>query len=90
VDANSYFKHSLSEFIIIIEIAVVMVLGSMEDERSFSTVSFMKSKLRNRLTNNLGLVVAFKSQRFFDLGSFPYNTAYESWRDETKCHCDTK
>ena len=50
----------------------------------------MKNKLRNRLTNNLELVVAFKSQCFFDLGSLPYNAAYESWRDETKCHCDTK
>ena len=32
VYANSYFKHSLSKFIIIAEIAVMMVLGFVEDE----------------------------------------------------------
>jgi hypothetical protein len=38
-----------------------MVLGSVQDERTFSTVTFAKNKLRNRLTTNLGLVVAFQS-----------------------------
>jgi hypothetical protein len=43
------------------EFATVMVLGNVQDERTFSTVSFMKSKLRNKLTMNLQTVVAFKS-----------------------------
>jgi hypothetical protein len=61
IEANNYFKHTLSEFIKIAEIAIVMVLGSVQDERTFSTVTFAKNKLRNRLTTNLGLVVAFQS-----------------------------
>jgi hypothetical protein len=84
IDANSFLRHSLSEWLIVAEIAIVMVLGSVEDERTFSTVSFMKNRLRNRLSSNLGLVVGFKSKKFFDIESFPYDAAFESWRDETK------
>jgi hypothetical protein len=39
----------LSEFIKVAELAVTAVLGSVEDERTFSTLRFMKSKIRNRL-----------------------------------------
>jgi hypothetical protein len=89
INANSYLKHSLSEYLKVAEIAIVMVLGSVQDERTFSTVSFMKTKLRNRLTTNLPMVVAFKSQKFYTLDTFPYDATYESWRDEVKRQCDT-
>jgi hypothetical protein len=89
IETNSYLKHSLYEFLKIAELAVVMVLGSVQDEWTFSTVSFMKNKLRNRLSKNLELACAFKSQDFFILDNFPYDAAYDSWRDETKRKCDT-
>jgi hypothetical protein len=66
-----------------------MVLGSIQDERTFSTLMFMKNKLRNRLTTNLAMVVGMKSQSFFILNDFSYDAAYESWKDETKHPCDT-
>jgi hypothetical protein len=47
VEANNYFKHALSEFINVAKIAIVMVLGSVQDERTFSTVTFAKIKLQN-------------------------------------------
>jgi hypothetical protein len=90
IDANSYLRISLSEFLKVAEIAIAMVLGSVQDERTFSTVSFMKSRLRNRLTTNLELTFAFKSQSFFSLEDFPYDAAYESWRDETKRQSDAE
>jgi hypothetical protein len=88
IDAKSFLRHSLSKWLIVAEIAIVMVLGSVEDERKFSTVSFMKNRLRNCLSSNLGLVVGFKSQKFFDIESFPYDAAFESWRNETKQQAD--
>jgi hypothetical protein len=88
IDSNSFLRHSLSEFVKVSEIAMVMVLGSVQVERTFSQVSFMKSKLRNRLTTNLSLVVGFKSQDFFSIKDFPYDAAYESWRNATKRQCD--
>ena len=78
LDANSYLHHFLSEFIILAELAIIMVLGSIQDERTFSTVSFMKSKLQNQLSEHLELMVNFKSQKFFTLETFPYTAAYES------------
>jgi hypothetical protein len=68
----------------------MMVLGSVQDERTFSTVSFMKSRLRNHLDTHLALVAGFKSQNFYILENFPYDAAYESWRDETKRRFDTE
>jgi hypothetical protein len=61
LDANSYLRISLSEFLKVAEIAIAMVLGSVQDEHTFSTISFMKNRLRNQLTTNLELTVAFKS-----------------------------
>jgi hypothetical protein len=54
----------LPEFIKVAEIAVTTVLGSVEDERTFSTLGFMKSKLRNRLGSHLGTTVKMFSQPF--------------------------
>jgi hypothetical protein len=35
----------------------MLVLGGVKDEHMFSTISFMKSKLNNRLITHLALVV---------------------------------
>jgi hypothetical protein len=51
---------------------MVMVLGSMEDERTFSNLVFMKTKLRNRLMIHLDLVVWMYAQDFYDYGTFPF------------------
>lgn len=88
VDANSYLWHALSEQLIVAKIAVVIVLGSVQDEHTFGTVSFMKNWLCNRLSTNLGLVVMFKSQRIFSLDTFSYDSAYKSWRNEVKWQAD--
>jgi hypothetical protein len=85
IDANSFLKHQLSEYITVAEIAIVMV----QDERTSNSVSFLKTKLRNRLTKNLATTVAFKQQQFFIIEDFPYNSAYDSWRDETKRICNS-
>ncbi len=40
-------KDRIFEYFKLVELAIVAVLGSVEDEFTFSTVTFMKSKLRN-------------------------------------------
>jgi hypothetical protein len=67
LEASGLLRHKLSEFMKITELAVVIVLGSVEDERTFSTLSFMKNKLRNRLSINLPLVVGMHAQQFYGL-----------------------
>jgi len=57
-------------------------LGSVEDERTFSTFIFMKSKLRNQLTTHLDLVVKMYAQDFFTLQSFPFYIAITEWNEK--------
>ncbi len=47
----------LSEYIKVVEIAMVQVLGLIEDERIFNNLVFMKTKLHKRLTTHLDLCV---------------------------------
>ena len=67
----------------IAELAVVTVLRSIEDERTFSTLSFMKNKLRNRLSTYLPLVVGIHAFESYGIDDFPYDVAYEEWRKLT-------
>jgi hypothetical protein len=90
IDGNSYLRHSLSEFMKVAELGITMVLGSVQDVRTFSTMSFLKTKVRNRLTTHLPLVVSMKCQNFYTIQNFPYDAAYKSWRDACKRQCDTE
>ena len=84
VEANTFLWHSLSEYIKVAELAVVMVVDSIQGERTFNTLTFMKNKLRNRLTMHLELVVGMKMQNFYTLDNFLYNDAYDSWAAKKK------
>jgi hypothetical protein len=60
-----YFKH--------VELAIVIVIRSVADEHTFSTLTFMKSKSRNGLTINMDLVARMYAQDFFNLQAFPFH-----------------
>lgn len=79
LDASSCLTHHFSEFMKLAEVAVIHVLGSVEDERTFSSVAFLKSKLRNTLSMHLELVVGMYSQRIFSLENFPYESVFDDW-----------
>ena len=80
VDTSSMLRHGLSEHLKLAKIATILVLGSVEDKRMFSTLSFMKDKLRNRLQTHLLLVVSMHAQNFYDITTFPYGEAYNDWK----------
>jgi len=58
---------------------MAIYMGSVEDERCFSNQGFMKSKLRNRLTTHLDLVVKMFVQNSFTSNTFPFVVAMSSW-----------
>jgi hypothetical protein len=66
----------------LIELAIVMVLESVEDERTLSTLIFIKSKLRNRLTTHVDFVVRMYTQDFFTFQSFPSYMVIIEWNEE--------
>lgn len=70
-------RHSLLEFFKLAKIAIVQVLGLVEDERTFSTLSFMKSKLKNRFNEHLHTITGMYSQTFYILDTFPYGTCFD-------------
>jgi hypothetical protein len=44
---NQIICSKLSKWLKLVELSMAMVLGSVEDDKCFSNLSFMKSKLRN-------------------------------------------
>ena len=74
----------ISEYFEVAEIGCCLLLGSVEDERCFSNLKFLKSCHRNRLGKHLSLVVRMFGQKFFSLENFPYREAINSWKAASK------
>ncbi len=76
---NQIMSHKLHEWLKFTEFFMVMVLGSVEDEKCFSTLSFIKNKLRNRLVKHLDLILHMYAQIFYFLEIFSFSTIMKSW-----------
>jgi hypothetical protein len=65
----------LFEWFKLVQLCIWMMKGNVEDERTFSNLSFMKNKLCNHLTTHLNLVVKIYVQSFLirDLSILHYN-----------------
>ncbi len=74
------FEHQILEYIKLIELVVVQVIGLVENEQCFPNLIFMKTKLRNQLTVNLELVIHMFSQKYFTMENFPFWTTIQSWK----------
>jgi hypothetical protein len=69
---NQLLFHQLFEWLKPIELSMAMIMGSVEDERCFSNLGFMKCELRNKLTTHLDLVVKMFVHKFFIMNTFPF------------------
>jgi hypothetical protein len=86
---SSEFTAKCSEYLKLGEISMVMVPGSVEDERIFSWLKIIKTPLRNRLAEqHLNCCVRLATDRFFALKSaaaaldrepFPFSRAIKLW-----------
>jgi len=84
VGQNGLMRSRLSEFIKLSQVAICAVLGSVEDERTFSTLAYMKSKVRNRLGGHLDTCVKLFAQPWWNQESFPYSASINSWSEARK------
>ncbi len=73
--------HCIPKSIKLAEIVIVQVIGSMEDEHPINTISFMRSKLKNRLTSPLDLVICMFSLHFYTLENFAYDVVIQEWKE---------
>jgi oligoribonuclease NrnB/cAMP/cGMP phosphodiesterase (DHH superfamily) len=69
----------IGEFKKIAEILIVMVAGSIEDERLFSAMSFVLTKHRCSLRESLEKCVLLMTQELFSIDTFPWGAAMEEW-----------
>lgn len=64
----------LLEYLKLVKLVIVMVMGNPKDEKTFSIINFMISKLHNHLIVHLNLVVKIYAQELYKLETFPFYT----------------
>ena len=79
LDANTSLGNKFAEYIKLAQIAMIHILGSVEDERTFSALNFLKDKLRNRLDHHVDVVVGMHCQNVYSLKTFPYEDCFKQW-----------
>jgi len=79
LDINTVLGKNFGEYIKLAQIAMIHIMGSVEDERTFSALSFLKDRLHNRLDDHLGLVVGMHTQSVYTLQNFPYDDCFKQW-----------
>jgi hypothetical protein len=78
---SAYAESKIGAFAKLAEILVVVVGGSVEDERLFSAASFVLGKYRRRLDVSLEKCVRMKVQNLFTLENFPFDKALKKWNE---------
>ena len=68
----------------IVELTIVKVFESVKDKQTFSTMTFIKNKLLNRLSTHLPLVICMHVQEFYGLYNFSYDVAYDKQKSSNK------
>lgn len=75
---NGVLQDEISEYFHLYELYQTMIIGSVEDERVFSSLQFVKSKVRNilvkKLENCFRLYVSL-----YNVDMFPYDRAIAIW-----------
>ncbi len=67
VTTSRVLSSSFSKYVKLVELAIMKIIGSVEDENCISTLALMKSKLRNKFTTHLALVVCMFAKQFYIL-----------------------
>jgi hypothetical protein len=80
VTTSQILVFSFPEYIKLVKLAMVQIIGNVEDERCFSILAFMNSKLRNKLIIHLPIVVHMFAQQFYTFENLPYVECIEQWR----------
>ena len=82
---SQYLQENISEYFKLVDLCQTMILGSVEDERMFSALSFLKSKLRNKLDKHMDTCLRLYVTKY-DINNFPYERALALWRSD----CDRR
>ncbi len=81
---NNLLVHRLSKFMQLAKLVIVQVINSVEDERTFSTLTFMKSKLHNRLVGHLDIAICMFVEKKFTEKTYPFQVVIMDLSDGDK------
>jgi len=79
--SNAILNQCFYEWIILVKLCIVMVLGNVKDKHTFSNLAFVKSKIQDCLTIHLDLVVWMYVQNFYSLEPFPFYITICEWNE---------
>ena len=83
VTSSSVLSAGITEFLRLVKLGLTMVGTSVENERVFSSKTFLDNDLRPLKDEHLNVCLrAFKSKGHYTLESFPYGRAFKIWREE--------
>jgi hypothetical protein len=74
LSSNALLCVHLSEFMKVAKSVAIQIMGSMEDEKTFSTLTFMNTRLWNHLYEHLDLVFCI-----YIVDIFSYDDAITTW-----------
>jgi hypothetical protein len=81
------FASSLTEWIKLSPVPFVLVPGSVENERVFSSMDFIKSSTRSRLkTQHLNCALRMKVQQMYTFTDFPSEEVNKEWKNKKERH----
>ncbi len=63
------------------KLVIVQVIDFVKDECCFSMLTFIKTKLQDRLIMHLELVICMFRHKFFTLQNFLLGTIIQNWKD---------
>ena len=71
---SQFLQENMSKYFKLVDLCQTMILGSVEDERMFSALSFFKSKLRNKVDTNVDTCLRLHATKY-DITNLPFNRA---------------
>jgi hypothetical protein len=69
----------------LVELAIVQIINNIEDEKTLSTLTYMKLQFYNHLVGHLNIVIQMFTHDFlFIKNFFPFQVTIINWNDEDK------
>jgi hypothetical protein len=82
--ATQYLQENISKYFKLADLCQTMIFGSVEDERICSALSFLKSKMRNKIHKHMDICLRLYVTKY-DI-TFPYEREQALWRS----NCDRR
>ena len=71
LSGSDILQQRISEYFKLVDLCQTMILGLVEEERMFNALSFLKSKLRNKIDKNVDTCLQLYVTKY-EVDNFPY------------------